>query len=150
MRTTTVSTPSLYVAQGRSSPLGATPVCGGVNFSLFSRNASGVELLLFDRDDDDHPARTIRLDPLANRTHHYWHIFVPELQPGQIYGYRVDGPFDPTNGMRFDHTKILLDPYGRGVTVPRQYSRHAAANEGDNSSRAMKSVVIDLRSYDWE
>ena len=80
-------------APGQSSPLGATVLDGGVNFSVFSRNGSGVELLLFDREDDARPARVIRIDPAANRTYHYWHVFVPGVQPGQIYGYRVHGPF---------------------------------------------------------
>jgi isoamylase len=135
---------------GRRSPLGATVCDGGTNFSVFSRNASGVEVLLFDREDDARPARAMRLDPAINRTYHYWHVFVPGLGPGQIYGYRVEGPFDPAHGMRFDPGKVLLDPYGRGVVVPKNYSRDAAAVEGDNAATAMKSVVLDLRAYDWE
>ena len=71
---------------GHSSPLGATVVDGGVNFSLFSRSATGVELLLFDRDDDARPARVMRLDPAANRTYHCWHVCMPGVQPGQLYG----------------------------------------------------------------
>ena len=134
---------------GRSSPLGATIVSGGVNFSLFSRRASGVDLLLFDRD-DKHPTRVIPLDPAINRTYHYWHVFVPGLNAGQIYAYRVHGPFDPNNAMRFDPAKVLLDPYGRGVVVPRNYSRWMAAEKADNSATAMKSVVVDPGSYDWE
>src|SRR6516225_7507455 len=108
---------------GRSSPLGATVVPGGVNFSLYSRNASGVELLLFDREDDSRPARVIRLDPYTNRTYHYWHLFVPEMNAGQIYAYRAEGPFEPANGLRFDPSKVLLDPYSRSVIVPKNYSR---------------------------
>jgi glycogen operon protein len=135
---------------GKSAPIGATPSDGGVNFSLFSRHASGVELLLFDREDDARPACVIQLHPFTNRTYHYWHVFVPDLQPGQIYGYRVEGPFDPSSGMRFDATKVLLDPYGRGVTVPAHYSREAAARGGDDAAIAMKSVVIDPYAYDWE
>jgi isoamylase len=135
---------------GRSSPLGATIVPGGVNFSIFSRNASGVELLLFDREDDSRPARVIPIDPAANRTYHYWHVFVPGVQPGQLYGYRVQGPFDPPSGMRFDSAKVLLDPYGRGVVVPKNYSRDAARLEGDNAATAIKSVVVDPHTYDWE
>jgi len=135
---------------GRSSPLGATVADSGVNFSVFSRNASGVELLFFDREDDARPARVIRLDPAANRTYHYWHVFVPGLPPGQIYGYRVEGPADPARGMRFDPTKTLLDPYGRSVVVPKNYSRDAARKEGDNAATAMKSVVVDPSTYDWE
>jgi glycogen operon protein len=135
---------------GHSSPLGATIVAGSVNFSLFSRSATGVELLFFDREDDARPARIIHLDPLANRTYHYWHVRVPGIQPGQIYGYRVAGPSDPAHGMRFDPTKILLDPYGRGVVVPTNYSRDAARQAGDNTATAMKSVVVDVQAYDWE
>jgi glycogen operon protein len=138
------------VTAGRSSPLGATVVDGGVNFSIFSRNAAGVDLLFFDREDDAQPARTIHLDPANNRTYHYWHAFVPAVQPGQIYGYRVHGTFDPANGMRFDGNKVLLDPYGRGVIVPRNYSREAARRPGDNCTTAMKSVVVDPSTYDWE
>jgi isoamylase len=135
---------------GRSYPIGATVVDGGVNFSLFSRNGTGVELLLFDREDNAHPERVIRLDPAANPTYHYWHVFVPGVQPGQIYGYRAHGPAEPARGMRFDPDKVLLDPYGRGVMVPGNYSREAARKEGDNTSTAMKSVVVDPHAYDWE
>jgi isoamylase len=135
---------------GRSAPLGATVTCGGVNFSLYSRDASGIELLIFDREDDGRPSRVIRLDPSINRTYHYWHVFVPGLQAGQLYGFRVHGPFDPSKGLRFDQTKVLLDPYGRAVAVPRNYSREAARQEGDNAATAMKSVVMDPSLYDWE
>ncbi len=137
-------------AIGRSSPLGATPGGGGVNFSVFSRGSAGVELLFFDVVDDSRPARVIPIDPSSNRTYHYWHVFVPGVQPGQIYGYRVDGPSDPAKGMRFDPGKVLLDPYGRGVVVPKNYSRDAAHEQGDNAGSAMKSVVVDSRAYDWE
>jgi glycogen operon protein len=137
-------------AAGQSSPLGATILDGGVNFSVFSRNGSGVELLLFDREDDARPARVIRIDPAGNRTYHYWHVFVLGVQPGQIYAYRVQGPSDPASGMRFDPDKILLDPYGRGVVVPRAYSRAAARQKGDNATLAMKSVVADPHAYDWQ
>jgi isoamylase len=135
---------------GESSPLGATIVSGGVNFSLFSRTATGVELLLFDAEDDARPARAITLDPVKNRTYYYWHVFVPEIQPGQIYGYRVAGVLDPARGLRFDPGKVLLDPYGRGVVVPANYDRQAAARMVDNASVAMKSVVVDPSKYDWE
>jgi isoamylase len=79
----------------RSSPLGATLADGGVKFSLFSRSAAGVGLLLFEREDDALPSCVVRLDPATNRTHHYWHTFLPGTQPGQIYCYRVDGPSAP-------------------------------------------------------
>jgi isoamylase len=135
---------------GRSSPLGATVVDGGVNFSLFSRTASSVELLFFDRQDEAAPSRAIRFDPATNRTYHYWHVFVPGVQAGQIYGYRVEGPSAPERGLRFDSTKILLDPYGRGVVVPKDYDREAAKRRGESTATAMKSVVVDSGAYDWE
>src|SRR5215475_14186641 len=116
----------------RSSPLGATVGPAGTNFSLFSRSATGVELLLFDRDDDARPARVLRLDPAVNRTYHYWHVCVPGVHQGQLYGYRVAGPSDPAHGLRFDPAKVLLDPYGRGVVVPKNYSRAAARQAGEN------------------
>ena len=69
---------------------------------------------------------------------------------GQIYGYRAQGPYDPANGMRFDPAKVLLDPYGRAVVVPKNYSRDAARGAGDNAATAMKSIVVDPSTYDWE
>jgi glycogen operon protein len=102
----------------RSAPLGATVVDGGVNFSLYSRRATGVELLLFDREDDARPSRVVRLDPATNRTYHSWHVFVPGVAPGQLYGCPVAGPSAPARGLRFDPSKVLLDPYGRGVVLP--------------------------------
>ena len=135
---------------GRSAPLGITLIDGGVNFSLFSRSATGVELLFFDREDDINPSRIVRFDPAINRTYHYWHAFVPGVRPGQIYGYRVEGPSDPTHGQRFDSTKVLLDPYGKAVVVPQNYNRLAATEPGDNAATAMKSVIVDPSAYDWE
>jgi isoamylase len=135
---------------GRSAPLGASVQQGGVNFSVYSRDATRIDLLLFDRDDGP-PSRVIHLDPSANRTYHYWHVFVPGLQEGQLYGYRAHGPFDPSQGLRFDASKVLLDPYGRGVVTPVGYSRDDAARNGyDNATTAMKSVVVDPHTYDWE
>jgi isoamylase len=137
-------------AAGRSSPLGTTVVDGGVNFCLYSRSAGDVELLLFDREDDARPARMLPLDPVTNHTYHYWHVFVPGVKPGQLYGYRVKGPPAPVGGMRFDPAKVLLDPYGRGVVVPKNYGHEAARREGDNAATAMKSVVVDPTTYEWE
>jgi glycogen operon protein len=136
--------------EGCSAPLGATPAAGGVNFSVYSRAATGIELLLFENVDDTQPARAIALDPLSNHTYHYWHAFVPGIGPGQIYGYRAQGPHDPARGLYCDPAKVLLDPYGRAVAVPRGYSRAAARREGDNAATAMKSVVVDPSAYDWE
>jgi len=136
--------------RGNSAPLGATVFPGGVNFSVFSRDCTGIELLLFDRPDDGKPSRTMRLDPRLNRTYHYWHIFVPGIGAGQLYGYRASGPCGSERGFRFDPEKLLIDPYGRAVSVPAGYKRSAAAKAGDNAAVAMKSVVADPRGYDWE
>src|SRR3954462_8476261 len=135
---------------GRSSPLGATVTDDGVNFSIFSRCAISMELLLFECEDDARPARVVYIDPATNRTYHYWHVFVPGVLPGQIYGYRVEGPSAPASGLRFDPAKVQLDPYGRGVVVPKNYDREAARRGGDNAATAMKSVVVDPGAYDWE
>jgi isoamylase len=134
--------------QGRSSPLGATRAGDGFNFSLYSRTAGGVELLFFDHEDSAKPSRTLQLDPVTNRTYHYWHIHVPGIRAGQLYGYRVIGPSDPANGLRFDPDKVLLDPYGRGVVVPKGYSRGAGADK--STAPSMKNVVVDPSTYDWE
>jgi len=138
------------VSTGRSSPLGATVSPAGVNFSVYSRDASGMELVFFDREEDTRPARVIALDPMQNRTYPYWNVFVPGVKAGQLYAYRAFGPFEPASGMRFDPSKVLLDPYGRGVAVPKNYSRDAARWEGDNAATAMKSAVVDPHAYDWE
>jgi len=135
---------------GRCFPIGATLLTGGANFSVFSRSAASVELLFFDRVEDDRPSRVIPIDPLANRTYHYWHVFVPGVKASQIYGFRAYGPFEPDRGLRFDPSKLLLDPYGRAIAVPKNYSREAARRERDNTGTAMKSVVTDPHAYDWE
>ena len=138
------------IERGKSFPLGATLQPDGANFSVFSKNAARMDLLLFDRVDDPKPARVISLDPRKNRTYHYWHCLVPGLGPGQIYGYRAAGPFEPEKGLRFDPEKVLLDPYGRGVAVPERYTHKTASQPGDNAATAMKSVVADPHAYDWE
>jgi isoamylase len=135
---------------GKSYPLGATVLGDGVNFSVFSREASRVDLLLFDDPAATHPAQVIELDPRTHRTYHYWHVFIPGIRPGQVYGYRAIGPFDPARGLRFDPSKALLDPYGRAVVVPDGYSRRKASQFGENDAIAMKSVVVDPDLYDWE
>jgi glycogen operon protein len=138
------------IGPGKSFPLGATVTPEGVNFSVYSKSSVAAELLLFDRADDPRPARVIALDAGENRTFHFWHVFVPDLRPGQLYGYRAHGPSDPQRGHRFDSDKVLLDPYGRAVAVPAGYSRVAASRPGDNAATAMKSVIVDPTSYDWE
>ena len=138
------------VRSGASAPLGATVLPDGVNFSVFSKHAVLLELLLFDDENAKQPARVIPLGANKHRTYHYWHVFVPDLQPGQVYAYRAHGPFDPDRGLWFDPEKVLLDPYGLAVAVPKTYDRWAAARPGDNLAVAMKSVVADPDRYDWQ
>ena len=138
------------IPAGGPAPLGATVGAGGVNFSVFAKRADRVEVLLYDHVDATAPARVIPLDAARHRSYHYWHAFVPDLGPGQLYAFRAHGPFAPDKGRRFDGDKVLLDPYGLAVAVPAGYSRDAASRPGDNSASAMKSVVADPRNYDWE
>lgn len=131
-------------------PLGPTVTPEGTNFSVFSATATGMEIVLFDHVDSLQSARVIRLDPDRDRTSHYWHIFVPEVRSGQLYGYRAYGPENSSSGHRFDSQKVLIDPYGKSVAVGKLYSRTAASQPGDNAAFAMKSVVADLSNFDWE
>lgn len=149
LETATPATPATNTV-GSSYPPGATVLPGGVNFSIFSRSATGIDLLLFEREADARPTRTLEIDPVDNRTYHYWHTFVPGIGTGQIYAFRVHGPDDPAKGYRFDAARVLLDPYGRAVAVPGTYNRRAAASSRVDNSRAMKSVVVDPASYNWE
>ena len=135
---------------GQSFPIGPTIKEDGVNFCLFSKNAQRVELLLFEKIEDVSPARVISLNPAVNRTYHYWHVFVPSLQSGQLYGYRVTGPNDPSRGHRFDGDKILLDPYAKAVAIPKDFSRGAFSVTGNATVPSLKSVVCDLKDYDWQ
>ncbi|MBE9099077.1 glycogen debranching protein GlgX [Vacuolonema iberomarrocanum] len=136
---------------GRSFPLGTTVTPIGVNFCIFSKSAEAMELLLFDAPDDAKPSRVISLSPQENRSFHYWHVFVPGVQPGQIYGYRAYGPFVPDQGYRFDPSKVLLDPYAKAIVNEANYDRLAAAEIGyDNCAEALKGVVVDTSRYDWE
>ncbi|MFN3998360.1 glycogen debranching protein [Algoriphagus sp.] len=123
------------VLPGKSFPIGPTYSENGVNFSLFSKHAESVELLFFNTREDDDASIIIRLDPRENKTYHYWHIFLPDISPGQLYGYRITGPNDPSRGHRFDSTKVLLDPYAKAVAF---------------SESCPKGVVVDLHEYDWE
>jgi len=136
------------VEAGSPHPLGATPSPYGVNFSLFSSNATGVELLLFSAHDSLEPFQTIRFDPYVNKTFHLWHTFVRSLKPGVHYAYRVDGPFD-SFGQRFNRNKVLIDPYARGNS-DFLWDRGSACTPEDNVRTSMRSVVIEASGYDWE
>ena len=95
---------------GSPHPLGATWDGRGVNFAIYAENATKVELCLFDSTDAPHESTRI---PLSEYTDFTWHAYLPDLLPGQVYGYRVYGPYDPRHGHRFNHNKILLDPYAK-------------------------------------
>lgn len=138
------------IPYGQSFPLGATLYKEGVNFSVFSKNGTKVELLLFDRPEDGRPSAVYELDPDKNRTFYYWHIFIEGLKAGQLYGFRVHGPMDPLRGHWYDPEKLLVDPYARAIVTDGNYSREAAKRAGDNTARAMKSAVIDPGDFDWE
>jgi glycogen operon protein len=138
------------VEAGATAPLGATVQAGGVNFSVFSRKATAVDLLLFDHENARSPSRVIPLGSASHRTYHYWHAFVEGLRAGQVYAYRAYGPFEPERGLRFDGNKVLIDPYGLAVAMPDAYDRDAARRLGDNTAVALRSVVVDPGRYDWE
>ena len=140
---------SFPTEKGSPHPLGATPEAGGVNFSLFSGGATGVELLLFESHDSTEPFQVIRFDPFSHKTFHFWHVFVRGLTAGAHYAYRVDGPFNPAAGQRFNPRKVLIDPYARGNTNTL-WKRSEACGPEDNLSTSMRSVVIDTSGYDWE
>ncbi len=110
--------PAVRAHPGRPHPLGATWDGLGVNFALFSQFAERVEVVLFRGPDAEEVSTTIEL---VDRTGPIWHGYVPDLQPGQVYGYRVHGPYDPERGHRFNPNKVLLDPYARSVARPLRW-----------------------------
>jgi isoamylase len=142
---------------GRPFPLGPVWDGEGTNFSLFSENAEGVELCLFD--DDDVETRI----PLTNRTAFNWHCYLHGIGPGQRYGYRVHGPYDPASGHRFNAAKLLIDPYAKSIEGPAQWHRanthpypltgaedaDLEIDESDDAAAVPKSVVVDP-TFDWE
>ncbi|MDJ0708110.1 MAG: glycogen debranching protein GlgX [Leptolyngbyaceae cyanobacterium MO_188.B28] len=141
---------TLDLLPGDSYPLGATVYPNGVNFSLFSKSAEAIELLLFEHPNDPQPTYTIPLDPKQNRKFFYWHVFVVGIGAGQIYAFRAYGPCAPEQGLRFNGEKVLLDPYARAIVGDEIYSRDAAIGPGDNCAQALRGVVVDPTTYDWE
>ena len=143
---------------GRPYPLGATWDGTGVNFALFSAHATGVELCLFNDDGDVEESAKIQL---TERTDQVWHCYLPDARPGQYYGYRVHGPYEPLNGHRFNPAKLLIDPYAKAITGAIQWSNDLFAYkvdgakedlepDPDNSAGGVpKSVVIDS-AFTWE
>jgi glycogen operon protein len=137
------------VEEGMSHPLGATILPRGVNFSLYSCGATGVELLLFDKGDSPLPIQSIPLIPSVNKTFHFWHVLVKNLKAGAHYAYRVTGPSAPETGLRYNRNKVLIDPYARGNT-DALWNRADACDGSDNVATSLRSVVIDPEDYDWE
>ncbi len=142
---------------GQPYPLGATWDGAGVNFALFSENATGVELCLFDK--PDAPQEVTRI-ALKEQTDQVWHIYLPQVRPGQLYGYRVRGPYAPEEGHRFNPTKLLLDPYAKAIASTVRWSDalfgysigHPDADlapDGRDSAPGMSKCVVVDPAFSW-
>jgi isoamylase len=137
------------IKSGSPYPQGSKKVNGGVNFSILTRHATAVELLLFQTSDSPQPFQVIKLEKEKNHTFFSWHVLVENLPAGTWYAWRIDGPSDTRqSGLRFDKEKLLLDPWARAVSH-KLWSRQAACLPGDNSQHAMRSAVV-ADDYDWE
>ena len=141
---------------GNPYPLGANWDGAGVNFSLFSENATKVELCLFDGASAKQETRI----PITQQTHQVWHTYLPEVRPGQLYGFRVHGPYAPADGLRFNPAKLLLDPYAKAVGGSIQWSNalfgytvghpetDLSFDDQDSAGGMPKCVVIDP-AFSW-
>ena len=140
---------------GRPYPLGATWDGGGVNFALFSEHATAVELCLFDHPEPGARERRVRLTEQTDRV---WHAYLPDVLPGQLYGYRVDGPYEPENGHRFNPNKLILDPYAKLVGRPLRWddalfgypigSDDLGFSDTDSGPHAPLAAVVDT-AFTW-
>ncbi len=134
---------------GRRYPPGASVEDDGVNFSVFSRHATGAELLLYAGERDQEPFQIIRLDPRHNRTFFSWHVLIPDLPPGTHYTWRMEGPYDPhRQGWRFDARIELVDPWARAVNVSH-WNRLRRLREGVQPHDSPRAIVL-AEEYDWE
>jgi len=142
---------------GKPYPFGARWDGQGTNFALFSANATGVELCLFDEPTDTKPAQQI---PLRERNNLVWHAYLPDVGPGQLYGYRVDGPYDPPSGHRFNAAKLLVDPYARAITGPvswddavygydRRSPQHDLTPDSRPSDAFVPKCVVVNEAFPW-
>jgi glycogen operon protein len=143
---------------GHPYPLGATWLGNGVNFALFSEAAASVDLCLFDNVDASQ--ENVRI-PVTEHTDQVWHVFLPDVRPGQLYGFRVSGPYDPERGLRFNSAKLLLDPYAKAIAGEVNWADEmfgyvvGGENEDltqdfrDDAWGVPKSVVID-NAFDWQ
>lgn len=147
----------MRVWPGRPYPLGATWNGSGVNFALYSENATKVELCLFDSPEATKECYCI---PIKESTDLVWHCYLPDVLPEQVYGYRVHGPYDPENGFRFNPNKVLLDPYAKGIARQTKWSDNVwgykigdeqadlSFNERDSAACAPLAAVID-EAFTW-
>jgi len=138
----------IKTAPGYALPAGAVLHENGVNFSIFSQNASKVQLLLFHTHSDLKPFAVIDLDENVNHTAFYWHVFVYGAGAGAYYAYRIDGPNGGVHSGAFDFGKILIDPYSRAVSL-KKWERGCAIGPGDNLLKSMRSIVVSEDDYDW-
>jgi isoamylase len=129
------------IQAGNPLPIGgAHQAGGGVNFVLFSRHATRVRLELYQNAHDSSPARIIDLDPARHRTGDVWHVWVRGIPPGQLYGYRIEGPYQPEQGHRFNPHKLLLDPFARAIAGIENWDFSAA--RGYDSSSTLSDLSI--------
>lgn len=147
---------------GNPMPLGASVVNGGVNFAVFSRNATRVILEFFKNSEDCEPYAQIEFDPEVNRTGDVWHVFVPGIKPGDLYLYHVDGPFEPSAGHRFNVKQLLFDPYAKALTpvslfhnLPPVYrtpvdKTDVELAESHYHFQFPKCVVVNDSDFDWQ
>src|SRR3954452_23524545 len=142
----------MRVWPGQPYPLGATWDGAGVNFAIFAEHASKVELCLFDSIE---PKKEVQRIPFRHQTDLVWHAYLPEVLPGQLYGYRVHGPYDPGKGHRFNANKLLLDPYAKSIGRSVDWNdavfgykvgdpeKDLSFDETDSAAFAPLAVVID-------
>jgi len=150
------------IREGWPQPLGAQERDNGVNFAIFSRDASGVRLELFNHPADSVAARSIDLDPACNRTGDIWHVWVEGIPSGQLYAYRVDGPYKPSQGHRFNSNRLLLDPFASAISqlppwdfsAARGYDPSApepdlVPSKLDNAGSMPKCIYVN-EPFEWE
>src|SRR3954468_11940758 len=146
----------MRVWPGSPYPLGATWDGVGVNFALYSEHATKVELCLFDYEAAEEKQRI----ELRENTDKVWHGYFPDLEPGQYYGYRVHGPYDPKNGHRFNPAKLLIDPYAKAITGAIKWNNSlfgdkvGGPNEDlepstDDSAQGMPKCVVIDNAFTW-
>lgn len=152
---------SEYITKcGNSFTLGASLTKDGVNFAIYSRDATRITLFIFDDETSSSPCASFDLDANDNKTGDIWHIEVCGLKAGALYLYKADGPYDPTKGLRFNYHKYLFDPYAKAFSkgsVFRSYNNLHKAGFSTNKGGELfdlsdfpKCVVVDDNDFDWE